>query len=279
MTFVRDGDRVRPDSAGSLTADRYLDRNELAGGLFVDSLQGVRIQGNTSGRWTDASSGPTVVPVVNLEEVGSIGASGTCDIIPPRALFVLHLDAAAANFVRGIRIRLDDSLVVNGEDFLEAGMIRPIAFVPFGQQPSRGWAQEMTPNTSETVSRSGTIRKRQEGPPARRWSWSWPDGVKLDQIRGVVAPDFLGLSGKPPAIVKEDVWGLLWGLLEETKGTEIPVVACNVLPTVPTGTTINDRTLFLLGTLDGSGRFDHVLGDEGANEFGRLPPVSIRELI
>lgn len=279
LSFVREGDQVRPDrTAPTITAERYFHRNELAGGLFEYAGDATRILGNTSGRWSASSS--SVAPVLTLENGSIVAASGTCSILPPRALRIIHLDGVSGDFVRGVRIRLDDSMVVDGEDYLEAGIVRPVAFVPFGQQPSRGWSQEMSPNTSETISRSGTIRKRLEGPPARRWTWSWPDGVKMDRIRGEESPDYLGVSGKPPAITKEDVWTLLWGFLEETKGGEVPVVALNRFPkSVVSEVTITDRTLFLLGTFDGSGRFDQVLGSEGVDEFGRVSPIAFRELV
>ena len=280
LSFVREGDQVRPDrSAPTATAGRYLHRNELAGGLFEVSGNATRILGNTSGRWSASSD--SVAPVLTLEDGSFVASSGTCTIIAPRALRVIHLDGTAADFVTGVRIRFDSSLlVVSGEDYLEAGAVRLVALVPFGQQPSRGWSQEMVPNASETVSRSGTIRKRFEGPPARRWTWSWPDGVKMDRIRGEEAPDYLGVSGKPPAITKEDVWTLLWGFLEETRSGELPVVALNRFPkSTVLEVTVTDRTLFLFGTLDGSGRFDQVLGSENLDEFGRVSPIAIRELV
>ena len=278
LDFRTDGtDIVQPDKTTTASSGRFIHRNELAGGLVVSGGLAHRIAQNTSGRWT---MGDTVDPRIRTEDAGP-GGTGTCDLVAPRGMFFLHLEGVVANLVSGIRLRMIASdLQIVGEDYLEAGMVRPVFLVPFGQQPSRGWSQEMTPNTSETVSRSGTIRKRKEGRPARRWSWSWPDGVKMDQLRGEDAPDYLGAASRPPAIAKEDLWTLVWGLLEETEGTERPVVACNVIPkTLGTGFSITDRTLFLLGTLDGSGRFDQVLGDEGINEFGRLPPVSIRELV
>jgi hypothetical protein len=280
LSFVREGDQVRPDrSAPTATAERYLHRNELAGGIFESSGNATRILGNTSGRWSASSN--AVAPVLTLEDGSVVGSSGTCAILPPRALRVIHLDGTAADFVTGVRIRFDASLLaVSGEDYLEAGAVRLVALVPFGQQPSRGWSQEMIPNASETVSRSGTIRKRFEGPPARRWTWSWPDGVKMDRIRGEEAPDYLGVSGKPPAMTKEDVWTLLWGFLEETRSGELPVVALNRFPkSTVLEVTLTDRTLFLFGTLDGSGRFDQVLGSEDVDEFGRVSPIAIRELV
>lgn len=277
LAYLREGDQVRPDGGTTIAAGRYLHRNELAGGLFVVGGLATRILGNTSGRWT---SSPTVAPILTLEDGSVVGASGLCDIVFPRALRVIHLDGVLADFVTGVRLRFDDSLFVDGEDFLEAGIARIVALTPFGQQPSRGWTQEMAPNTSETVSRSGTIRKRFEGPPARRWTWSWPDGVRFQWLRQDERPDFLGVAGKPGAIVKEDVATLIWGLLEELRGGEVPLVALNRFPkSTLLAITITDRTLFLFGTWDGSGRFDQVLGDEGVDEYGRVSPVAVRELV
>ena len=61
--------------------------------------------------------------------------------------------------------------------------------------------------------------------------------------------------------------------MDETNSGEIPVVYIAKLPA--DDVTLTDRTLFGFGSLDGSVRFDHVLGDEGVNEFGRVAGVKI----
>ena len=62
-------------------------------------------------------------------------------------------------------------------------------------------------------------------------------------------------------------------MIEETKSGEIPIV---YLPDLPAhNVTLTDRTLFGFGTLDGSARFDHVLGNEGVDEFGRVAGVKL----
>ncbi len=279
LGYVREGDIVRPDkSLPTINADRYIHRAALAGGLFVPiGGTATRIVGNNSGRWGPGSD--RVDPYLRVAENVTGLTTSTCSIVPPRAMFFLQLDGVVADFVTGIRLRIPNDIAVVDEAFVECGLLRTLALVPFGQQPSRGWTQEMSPNTSETDSRSGTIRKRQEGPPLRTWSWSWADSIKMQSIRQDLAPDYLGAPGKPPAMTDQDVWTLLWGMIEETKGGELPIVACNFIPKITgVGLTVNDRTLFMYGTLDGSGRFDHVVGDEGIDEFGRVSPIAVREI-
>ena len=72
------------------------------------------------------------------------------------------------------------------------------------------------------------------------------------------------------------MWGQLWGILDETKSGEIPVVYVAELPA--DGVTLTDRTLWSFGTIDGSARFEHALGDEGIDEFGRVSGVQVMEI-
>ena len=77
------------------------------------------------------------------------------------------------------------------------------------------------------------------------------------------------------AVVTQDVWQQLVGILEETRGGELPVIAVGEAPDAD-DVTITDRTLFLYVTIEGTARLDNVLGDENVNEFGRLPPITIQ---
>jgi len=283
------GDRHGPHAqpaTGTATASRFWHRNELAGGIVVDAgLTGYRIGGNTSGRW--AEPGTVAPPVITAPGFPSGTVLGTTfNVQAPSGLLVVQLDGLPADFIHGIRVRLNapsgPGTVIGldgvAEDYTEAGLVRVGAIQVFGQQWSRGYSVEDRPNVLEAVSSFGTIRRTQLGPMARTWSLAWPDGLKLDAIRGNPAPDFLGPVGKPPAVTDQDVWTLLAGLFAEVKGGELPVVGVARVPAA-SGTTITDPTLFLHAVLDGSARFDHVLGDEGVNEFGRLAGIQLRELV
>jgi hypothetical protein len=290
LPYVRTGDQLRPGTlaGGLVEADRFVNRAELVRGVAEwDGALGstaARIEANSAGGWTDAGVN-TIQPFVRVDSDAVAGSSVVSQagdgliLRAPSGLVVAHLDDPAG-LVFGVRVVIEGGnaggISPDGEDYREAGLIMIGAITPFGQQWSRGYSAETRPNALADVSPHGTIRKQEEGPPAMQFSVAWPDGVKLDQMRQGPDVDFLGPVGKPPAVADSDVWGQLWGVLDETKSGQIPVVIVSELPA--DNVTVTDRTLFSFGTVDGSARFDHVLGDEGENEFGRISGVAVQEI-
>ena len=285
LAYERHGDILRPGvlDPGTIEGDRFLNRAEFAGGvarwgLFPSARGFARIENQSAGGWTSIGTN-TIQPFVRVDSTKVAGTSaasdGTAAPLPdvlslqaPSGLIVAQLNEV---YVYGVRVVVPAANTPEG--YREAGLIMPAAFSAMGQQWSRGYSLEAVPNAIRDETRGGTIRKRQEGAPSLRASLSWPDGVKLDQMRAGTNCDYLGPVGKPPAVADSDVWGQLWGILDETRSGEIPVVYVAELPAA--GVTLTDRTLWSFGTLDGSARFEHALGDEGVDEFGRVSGVQI----
>ena len=168
------------------------------------------------------------------------------------------------------------------DDYYQIGSLMLGSTSVFGKRGSNGWSQAMVPNVARRTTRYGTVRKRSLGPPRRTWTWSWADGVYNRFSRSTGTPDYVELSpagsNGAPLATRDEVWRLLWGLLEETDGGAIPVLAAAALP--PDGFGMQtDRTLFVYGTLDSAVQFNQVVGDEGSDEFGRVDPVQVTEVL
>jgi hypothetical protein len=279
LGFERFGDVLRPGAAPVKEGERFLNRAELVGGVArwgAGGSSGVaRIVNQSAGGWTDKATN-TIQPFARVDAelvAGTSTAGNNLDLQAPAGLVVAHLDESVG-LLYGVRVVVEATSTPEG--YHEAGLLMVGAVTPFGQQWSRGYSVETSPNASRSTSTFGTIRKTQLGPPPTRFSVAWPDGVKLHQMRQGIDVDYLGPAGKPPAVADHDVWGQLWGLLDETKSGELPVVIVARLP--PDNFTVTDRTLFAFASLDGSARFDHVLGDEGVDEFGRLAGIEASEI-
>ena len=291
LTYARVGDTIRP-AAGTVASGRYLKRNELAphgtiadrAGYAVLDLGGTPtarpIVGNGPGVWADPSTPSTVFAEVRIAgDVGSVAASGTCDLVFPDAVLLAGVSGifpATSQFYRFVRVRVPASQVIVGAGYRIGAMSGPGTVGVFGKRSSRGWIQSMTPNTRTSRSRFGVRRRRQLGPNTRRWSQSWADGTLLSKIHGAASPDYLAGGASTAALAAiDDVWWTLWGLEEETNGWAVPIVGLNSIPNVA-AVTLNDRTRFLYGHVDtGAIQFNEALGDVGINAFGRIDSMAI----
>ena len=276
LAYERAGEWIRP-TAGSVAAGRQLRRNELAGG-FAILAGGVarKIAGNSAGGWINPATGSTVFPEIRLEGIdGTEPVTGLCDLVfSSGVLSVAHSGPQPTTRAKFWRIRIPVQDVP--DPYVQIGNFVPTTVAVFGKQWARGWSREMSPNTSRRVSRFGTIRKRKQGPPARRWSMGWADGANEGKARQLNADYLAQDSGGAPLAIRDDVWTMLYSLLEETGGGAAPVLA---IAHVPPGTTsINDRTLFLYGSWDSSVQANQVQGDEGIQEFLRIDPIAVSEL-
>ncbi len=269
LRFLRTGDTLRPDKGfPTPTAGRFLHKGEARNGVAVAGGVARTILFNAAGRWTD---GDTVDPLIRIENPTGFPASGVVDLLMPRGLLSIHLTGAVGDYSRRFRVRIPGTVTPSA--YKELGILLLGAFSPLGQQWSRGYSQQMRPNVERRDSPAGTIRKRQLGDPSLVWNQAWPDGVKMDQIRQSTAPDYLGSSIGAPLVAEQDVWTQLFGLLEEAKGGEIPVVAVSEVSDA--GGMQTDRTLFNYGTWEGAPQANQVLGDEGVNEFMRIEGITV----
>ena len=279
LAYDRDGDILRPGvvAGGLLEGGRFLNRGELAGGVARWGGGGVAsIVRQSAGGWADSVTN-TIQPFVRVD--GALAGTGTTSTFPvdvlslsaPSGVVVAHLTTAGGLGIEAVRVRIQPIATVEG--YLRAGLVMVGTVSVFGQQPARGYSVETKPNALRSTSTAGTVTKYEQGAPSTSFSMAWPDGVKLQPMRSGIDVDYLGPRGRPPAVADGDVWGQLRGMIEETRSGEIPIV---YLPDVPDhNVTLTDRTLFGFGTLDGSARFNHVLGDEGINEFGRVSGVKL----
>lgn len=281
LTFERIGNRIRP-LVTTIDAARFLDRNVLAGGYASLGAFARPILRNSAGGWEDPFFNTTLLPGITLGGItGAEPTSGFCDLVFPAGVTFQTISPAlplASQYFRYWRLRIPVQ-TPTPDPYFEMGAFMLGSASVFGKQNSRGWSQAMIPNTSRRVSRRGTIRKRQDGPPARRWSLGWADGVFLGGLRAAgVDQDYLSPAvGDAAVAALDDVWGLLWGLVEETGGGESAVCALNSIPSADG--TINDRRRFLYGTWDSSVQFNQIVGDENINEFGRIDPIRVSELV
>jgi hypothetical protein len=289
LTFERTGDWIRP-AAGTATAGRWLDRNTLTGGIAILDTGGspvaLRIDASGPGRWVDPSATNTLLPELRLVGVsGATPASGLCDLVFPAGVRPIRFTATnpPTEYLRYLQVVIPVQVVP--EAYYEIGTLFLGTTAIFGKRWSRGWTRSMLPNTARRVSRYGVIRKRRDGPPAMRWSLAWPDGVRRNSLLSSASPDYIGVGGSGhadvPVAAVDDVLGTLLALLEETEGTERPVVALDSIPDGASGgATINDRLRFLYGTLDGNAQYNNVAGrDERSDDFGRIDPIAISELV
>lgn len=290
LTYELTGDTIRP-AAGTIDAARFLNRNELRGGSGPESSGFVilntggapttvhRIRSHSAGGWTDPTVNSTLLPEIRLDGITGIeAASGLCDIVFPSGVLSLRqAGLVPTTYIRFLQIRIPASSI-SPDLFRQIGNKFAGTASIYGKSVSDGWSQEMRPNTSRRVSRYGTVRKRRDGPPARRWTMGWADGVVERRItEPIVNVPYLAVDGTSAALaVSQDVWGLLWGLLEETQGGEVPVIGLEELPAADG--MLLDRRQFLFATWDSSVQFNQVTSDVGDGVFGRVDPITIAEL-
>ena len=150
-----------------------------------------------------------------------------------------------------------------------------------GQTWDWGYTADHTAPVSDTETRPGSTRRSATGPIGRTWGVGWTEGVDSSNANSATTttiPDFLAYSSGSTSgeATRGDAAGQLKGLLQETRGGEVPVV---VLPRIPTSSTIyTDPDLFLYGRIAPELRIENVHGDEGTNTVDRVASVSVREI-
>lgn len=279
LGFTRTGDWIRPNT-GTSDGARYIHAGELVGG-FVILTSGVarRIVANSAGGWTDPSTNKTVLPEIRIEISGSEPSSGTCDIVWPNGVLCIRATGdTPTQYARYWRLRVP--VQDTPDSYYGIGNFLPCTTQVFGKAWSRGWTERTEPNTARRTLRSGTVRARKLGRPATVWTQHWADGAIHGRTRwSGVDPDYLsaGTTSTPALAARDDVWRTLAGCLYETEGGEYPVIALRSVP--GTSQTITDPTQFLMGMWDSSVQFNHVTGEPGVDEYGRLDPIRVVELV
>jgi hypothetical protein len=280
------GDHLRAGT-GSTSGARALQRNELAGGyavlrwtvMAVDFEEAYPILGNSAGVWVDPTGITTKLAEIRIAaDPAGFPSTVTVDLVWPSAIVHERQTSTYPTLEdRYWRLRVTADQVTP-DTYYEIGVLFPGDVAAYGRQVARGWSQTMKPNVQRSRSRYGTIRKREDGPPARRWSMGWTDGAYMLKPRSN-DPDYVrnATSTAPALAMRDDVWLTLWGLLEELRSGEVPVMALAKIPSA-TETVQTDRTLWLYGSLEGDVQFNHVVGEEGSTEFGRIDPIAVDEI-
>lgn len=267
LTYTRTGGVVVPN--GGSAVSRFVRENELAGGYLVSGSAAAEIEANSAGWWGGSNRQQLRI---TLAEVGSFGASGTdLTIVSPAGLLVAYPTSVVVR--RYVRIRAASGATVPGGKY-GAGIVALGRVVGVGAEPAWSWTEERQLQVRRSRSSDGVTRAREQGPPVRRISYSWPEYQDLGKLRDAV--EYVAASGGLPIGMGEDS-AMLGDLFSVLRSTEVPVV---VVPRLPTATgVLLDRAAFVYGrvvvdTLGVTGRY----GTEGIDETVTVGTLTVDEL-
>jgi hypothetical protein len=263
LSYTLTGNVLRPNTATTAAAGRYIHRGEFVGAsVNLGSGKVRRILRHTEGIWSQANGKHAEFILEGID--GTEPNSGTCSIVAHTGVLIVHGQDGVWPYYR---IRIPASQMT-ASGVYEAGLFLPGGFQPLGQEWAWGSSREYAPNARSTTSRSGTVRRRKLGPVLPSISVSWTDGVDTSPIYGASpTPDYYapdaGYEGLANA---SDVWTLLTGILEETRSGELMVVALSGVPGAADNDehTITDPTLFMYGSLSSSVSVEGVQDAEDA---------------
>jgi hypothetical protein len=286
LKFSRLGDVVVVNT-GATTADGnpWFPYEGLAGGYVQlnDGLGAVtyhRIVHSTEGRWS-AETGRRVVLQLHPDDMAGAGSSGDAWIVPQNVTVLMH--DVSTSYSRW-RLNIADATYpdADGADVrIGACIFGPIVY--FGRQYGENRAIELQPNVDVQTRRSGTRTSRVLGPPRKRISFSWLDGIDQTELAAATttSPTYLlgtTYAGQPVA-APADTALLVSGVLERLQGAHLP---CVYLPFIPQETgnsgTVVTRTLCHPGESEyvrvvSTVRRETFLGDEQASELVRVAEV------
>lgn len=218
------GDTVRPSSSVSSTVTRWIARNELAGGVWVDdSGNHRRIVANDPGVWGDYST--RVTPRLYLDPDGIDGSedgNGTAGyIIPPRCFWFYRENQAGGKNIEELRIRINAQTTLEGYFKIDLMFIGEMV-IP-GTHPSWGKVRRKQPNVVLTEYEDGRRSAVEKGESRRTLSIAWTDGIPQYPL-GTADPDPSWYASHSatglgvPMVCREDTPGNLWGLLDQIGG-------------------------------------------------------------
>ncbi len=280
VDFERTGRILRPGAGYTgVEGSRYIWPGEYRGGHVVLDVGGTptyhRVLFNTGGRWGDASVQPTLV----LDGItGTEATTGTCHLVSPSGVLVLHWDSTAAIPTRYLKATIDASADGAPDDYYELGTLAPFGIRVPGKPWHHGWEWDRSPNFQATSDTRRTERRTSLGPPQRKLTKSWDHGVLVERLRGLSDPDYLGRPSRAALVSQDEVWGELWELLDLTDSAARPLLYLGQIGAHQT--TLTDPTLFMLAYLGGGGiRAQNSAGSEGVDEFVRNGPITLTEVV
>ena len=281
LTYSLTGDVIRPNTATTADAGRFLQANEFRGGYAILDPTGTpkvrRIAYHNAGAWNRTD---TVHPHIRLEGIdGTEPAGSTCRLVAPGGVLFVHLAGATGDHYERFSISISAASNPTQDGHYEIGALHFAAVTAIGQQWGRGWSRALLPNVSSRTDTAGTTRRKQEGDNARRWVMSWQDPHDRTLMRAGLDLDYISAdAGTVPMAAVGDVALQLEGVLDAAQGGAVPCLGLAFVP-ASTNTTITDRTLWIYGLLTGTIQANNVLGSEGSSEVFRVESITINELV
>jgi hypothetical protein len=280
LTYARTGNVIRIN--GGTKGSRYVWEGEFVGASI--NLAGVarRIDRHTSGVWNTTGRYVEIVLATTGDGAytGAEAASGTCSIIAHSGVVVIP-DVNAATYKKFKWVAAGAQVVTDSAYRTGQVLIGPVEV--FGQQWDWGWSHDYSVPVADTETRPGVVRRSALGPAGCEWSIGWTEGVDQLQARlasTTVVPNHLAAGAveatSHPEATSGDVPFKLAGLLEKTRGGEVPVVVLPKLPT--TAASITDPTLFLYGRMAPTVRIENIQGNEGEDEMYRVSSIPVTRI-
>jgi hypothetical protein len=270
VTFERHGDLIVP-AAGTPPGDFFFGAETLTGGhvILEDTPPRLRrIASQQGGGWHDHG----VQAVLRVEGItGAEPTSGTCHIVAPGGVAVMHTSAPTA--YRRFRLRIPEQDTPDG--YFELGAFVLGSVWALGQQWSRGWSERYVPVTRVDELDSGTVFVDPRGPLVegsmrREITVSFQDGIDDSRVSSILPPPYLSAgAGTPGLVARKDVHRQVAGILRATRGGSLP--SCALLEVPPVSGTILRPRLWSYGRLAAgqAAQFNNVQGREERDEVYR----------
>lgn len=273
LTGTVTGDQVTPNTSTTTDGGRYLQRSEMVGAVAVVNGIYCYITRQEEGGWTKNDTRRARLTVDRA------ASSGAVKIIARNGVLVVHNVTTA---YRKFRIRIPSQSTPDGF-FRLAGLVVGGLVVP-GLPWDWGWSEQQEINITDEVSRRGTMRRKQEGPPRKVLTFSWStSGAPLYRLRNSLNNDFLSpdasIGAAGALATYKDVPWLMAGLMRDCDSGEVPIIALKVIPETSSSATITDPTHYVYGRLDGSVQYAQVTGKTGHSEYVRVESMTVRELV
>lgn len=273
LTATVSGDQVTPNTSTTADGGRYLQRSEMVGGVAVVNGTYCYITRQEEGGWTQSDTRRARLTVDRAV------TSGAITLIARNGLLIVNNITTA---YRKYRIRIPSQSTPDGFFRLAALVVGGLV-VP-GLPWDWGWSEQLEANTTDEVSRRGTLRRKQEGPPRKALTFSWStSGAPLYRLRSGVNLDYLSphssVGAAGAVATYKDVPWLMSGLMRDCNSGEIPVIAIKVIPDVASSASVTDPTHWVYGRLDGSVQQAQVSGRTGQSEYVRVESMTVREIV
>jgi len=276
LTFIRDGDYVRPDT-GTTAIDRYIHEDELVrtAAWFTDGTDVQRVVRNSGGYWTARSGVPKVH--LELEDGSSLAASGSSGQLVSGAGLAVFAVPSSPLARRYLRVRVASGQLTPDGDY-RAGVIGVGRVVAAGADPSWGWTRRVELSRELSRRTDQFLELRPTGPARAVLTYSWPDGVILRPLHSEATAAAVKYSSSEPIGVEEDVHSALTQLLvTRLDQGRIPVAVVPKLPDL--GDTLTDPYRWLYGRVRSENHgITGVVGEEGSTEVVRVDGLTFEEL-